>query len=66
MLLDFETFEAKRLEKAARAKRDTMNPMRWELLTDAHKDVWRAYRQALLDVPPARRVPYEHQLAGGT
>lgn len=65
MLLDFETFEAKRLEKVARAKRDTLlkevvdavNPMRWELLTELQKDAWRAYRQALLDVPQQEGFP---------
>lgn len=30
---------------------DTLNPLRWENMTDAEKDAFRAYRQALLDVP---------------
>lgn len=65
MLLDLEAIEAKRLEKAVRARRDALlketvdsvNPMRWEALTDVQKDSWRAYRQALLDVPQQEGFP---------
>jgi hypothetical protein len=53
------------LVNKARAKRDTllrevvdaMNPMRWEVLTEQQKDAWRAYRQALLDVPQQEGFP---------
>lgn len=49
----------------ARAKRDrllavsidTMNPMRWETLTDFQKRAWRNYRQALLEVPQQPGFP---------
>jgi hypothetical protein len=30
---------------------DNINPIRWGAMTAAKKDEWRAYRQALLDVP---------------
>ena len=53
------------LDKQARAHRnallkevvDAVNPMRWEALTDTQKDAWRAYRQALLDVPQQEGFP---------
>jgi hypothetical protein len=53
------------LADRARAQRDTllrevvdaMNPMRWEVLTEQQKDAWRAYRQALLDVPQQEGFP---------
>lgn len=53
------------LADRARAQRDTllrevvdaMNPMRWEVLTEQQKDAWRAYRQALLDVPKQEGFP---------
>lgn len=65
MLLDSTQIETDRLTREARAKRDTllrevvdaMNPMRWELLTDTQRDAWRAYRQALLDVPKQEGFP---------
>lgn len=38
---------------------DTMNPIRWESFDDTKKDEWRAYRQALLDVPAQEGFPYE-------
>jgi len=65
MLLDLEAIEMERLTREARAKRDTLlketvdsvNPMRWEALTDTQKDAWRAYRQALLDVPQQEGFP---------
>lgn len=65
MLLDFEAIEMERLTREARARRDTLlketvdsvNPMRWEALTELQKDAWRAYRQALLDVPQQEGFP---------
>jgi hypothetical protein len=36
---------------------DSVNPMRWEALTELQKDAWRAYRQALLDVPQQEGFP---------
>lgn len=65
MLLDLEAIEMERLTREARAKRDNLlketvdsvNPMRWEALTDTQKDAWRAYRQALLDVPQQEGFP---------
>jgi len=65
MLLDLEAIEMERLTREARARRNTLlketvdsvNPMRWEALTDAQKDAWRAYRQALLDVPQQEGFP---------
>lgn len=37
---------------------DRMNPMRWETLSEAEKDAWRAYRQALLDIPDQPGFPF--------
>ncbi len=65
-----EEFDALSLENAVkehRAKRDAllqttidaMNPMRWETLTEPQKDAWRAYRQALLDVPQQAGFPHD-------
>ena len=62
---DYKTLVLTQVVKSARAKRDTllqtiidaMNPMRWETLTDVQKDAWRAYRQALLDVPQQEGFP---------
>ncbi|NBK24733.1 MAG: hypothetical protein EOM68_22245, partial [Spirochaetia bacterium] len=59
MLVDLEKIETERITREARAKRDNLlketvdsvNPMRWEALSELQKDAWRAYRQALLDVP---------------
>ena len=53
------------LEKQARSRRDallketvdSLNPMRWEALTELQKDDWRIYRQALLDVPQQEGFP---------
>jgi 5-methylthioribose kinase len=36
---------------------DSINPMRWELLTNEQKQAWRYYRQALLDVPQQEGFP---------
>lgn len=65
MLIDMQVIEMERLTREARAKRDNLlketvdsvNPMRWEALTDVQKDAWRAYRQALLDVPQQEGFP---------
>ena len=65
MLVDLEKIETERITRDARARRDTLlkevvdsvNPMRWEALTDIQKDAWRAYRQALLDVPQQEGFP---------
>ena len=65
MLVDLEKIEAERITREARAKRDTLlketvdsvNPMRWEALTEQQKDAWRTYRQALLDVPQQEGFP---------
>lgn len=65
MLLDSAQIEADRLTREARARRDTLlketvdsvNPMRWEAMSDEQKDAWRAYRQALLDVPQQEGFP---------
>ena len=62
---DYKTLVLTQIVESARAKRDnllkkvvdTVNPMRWETLTDAQKDAWRAYRQALLDVPQQEGFP---------
>jgi hypothetical protein len=56
---------AEELAREARVRRDillketvdSVNPMRWEALTDEQKDAWRAYRQALLDVPQQEEFP---------
>ena len=63
-----EEFEILSLENAIRTERarrdsllqttiDAMNPMRWESMTDGQKQAWRAYRQALLDVPQQEGFP---------
>ena len=65
MLLDSAQIETDRLEKQARQRRDsllkevvdTVNPMRWEALTEVQKQEWRAYRQALLDIPQQEGFP---------
>ena len=65
VLLDYEAIEMQKLTREARAKRDNLlketvdsvNPMRWEALTELQKDAWRAYRQALLDVPQQEGFP---------
>jgi hypothetical protein len=36
---------------------DKINIFRWELLTEAEKDLWRKYRQDLLDVPQQEEFP---------
>ena len=37
---------------------DSVNPMRWELLSEVEKETWRGYRQALLDVPSQEGFPW--------
>jgi len=64
-VLSEDNLTAQELADRARAQRDTllrevvdsMNPMRWEAMTDTQKDAWRAYRQALLDVPQQEGFP---------
>lgn len=65
MLLDPVQMEADRRTREARAKRDTLlhtvvdsiNPMRWESMSETEKGLWRTYRQALLDVPQQNDFP---------
>lgn len=65
MLLDEIQINTEILSSYARTMRDgllkevvdAINPMRWELLTESQKDAWRAYRQALLDVPQQEGFP---------
>lgn len=65
MLLDMQAIEIERLTREARARRDNLlkqtvdsvNPMRWEAMTELQKDAWRVYRQALLDVPQQEGFP---------
>nr|DAQ98162.1 MAG TPA: tail assembly chaperone protein [Caudoviricetes sp.] len=52
-------------EAAIRAERDRrlrlcdkMSPMRWNVLTDAERATWAAYRQALLDIPEQEGFPW--------
>ena len=40
---------------------DTINPIRWELMTPEQQSAWRSYRQALLDAPGQPGFPYEVQ-----
>ena len=59
MLLDSEAIDTAQLISQAKRQRDSllkgvvdsMNPMRWETLTEVQKQSWRDYRQALLDIP---------------
>ena len=36
---------------------DTINGVRWSLMTNAQQNAWTAYRQALLDVPAQEGFP---------
>lgn len=36
---------------------DSINPIRWESMSDAQKDAIRTYRQALLEVPQQANIP---------
>jgi len=38
---------------------DSINPMRWELMTTEQQDEWRAYRQSLLDMPDKLSPTFE-------
>lgn len=38
---------------------DTMNPIRWETMSEEQKQLWIAYRQALLDLPNQPGFPFE-------
>ena len=40
-----------------RTKVDTLNPIRWETLSEEEKEAWRTYRQQLLDVPQQNDFP---------
>jgi hypothetical protein len=59
-------FYANSADGQARAKRDKLlretvdaiNPMRWESMSPEQQDAWRAYRQALLDVPQQAGFPW--------
>ena len=65
ILADYQAPTIEEVSQRARAHRDsllkevvdTMNPMRWEALTEPQKDAWRAYRQELLDVPQQDGFP---------
>jgi hypothetical protein len=62
---EFGIYQEEKIGIAIRARRNTLlkevvdsvNPMRWEAMTDIQKDAWRAYRQALLDVPQQEGFP---------
>lgn len=38
---------------------DTLNPIRWEFMSEEQKDAWRIYRQELLDIPQQPQFPYD-------
>lgn len=38
---------------------DTMNPMRWDLMTDIQKEEWNRYRKDLLSVTEQEGFPYD-------
>ena len=48
-----ETWQRIRARRAGlfRAQIDSLNPLRWEAMTEGQKQAWRAYRQALRDIP---------------
>lgn len=58
-------FTTDRAASRARFKRDALlkkyvdkiSPVRWESYTQAQKDAWKEYRQALLDVPQQAEFP---------
>jgi hypothetical protein len=62
-----ENLSVQELEEKIRFERDnlletnvdSMNPMRWELLSEEKKQEWRDYRQALLDIPQQEGFPNE-------
>ena len=45
-------------DRRLRLECDCINPMRWETMTDAQKDLARAHRLALLDVPNQPGFPW--------
>ena len=45
-------------DRRLREECDCINPMRWETMTDAQKDLARAHRLALLDVPNQPGFPW--------
>ena len=48
-----------REERAFRLQEcDAVSPMRWNAMTDAQKQAWTDYRQALLDVPQQDGFPW--------
>jgi len=47
----------KRRDRLLQTTVDTLNPMRWETLSESKKQEWRVYRQALLDVPQQPEFP---------
>lgn len=55
-----ETARSVRTERDAllAASVDRINPMRWETFSEPEKDAWRAYRQALLDIPDQPGFPF--------
>ncbi|MGH0053809.1 MAG: phage tail assembly chaperone [Sphaerochaetaceae bacterium] len=69
MLLDAQAINIERIAAESRERRDSllqsvvdaMNPIRWELLSEEQKQVWREYRQALLDVPEQEGFPMDIQ-----
>lgn len=44
-------------DKRLKAYVDTMNPARWETMTEAQREAWRVYRQALLDITDTTENP---------
>lgn len=39
----------------------SVSPLMWDAMSEAQRDVWRAYRQALMDVPQQPGFPYDIQ-----
>lgn len=60
MMLAMDMAAQVRSERDQRLKNecDCINPMRWETMTDAQKDLARAHRLALLDVPNQPGFPW--------
>jgi len=53
---DMRDLRAQR-DKRLSAHVDTMNPIRWETMTEAQRKAWRDYRQALLNLPETATDP---------
>jgi hypothetical protein len=49
----------RRRDSALREHVDAINAVRWDSMDEATRDLWRAYRQALLDVPQQEAFPDE-------